>query len=500
MEVQRDESVSLLKRYPKESAAITLLLMMKLAIVILLPVTGDEAYFVKWGDHLASGYYDHPPMVGWLIFLMNFIARDIVVYRMFSFFTSLVLAYLIYLFAKENLPRKRAEYTALIFLASPVDLLMSLFTNDIPLVLFGTVGAYLFYLSLEREKWARYAFGAGVFLGAAFLSKYFAAFLMLSLAGFAFVSYGKRVWRTVVLSAAAVLPFVAQNLYFNYMHCWNNIMFNFFSRPKSAFDPKMVGVFVAITVYLFTPWGLWMLRKAEFNSGKIRGLIVSVLGLAFTVFFIVSLKNEVGLHWFLLFLPYMYLLFAYLDEERQHRLFRYNFIFAAVHGAVLVTILLLPLSLFEKNRSYASIVYAVSPEAICKRISHYDDDTLFTMGYTSAAMLSYACDREIKMLFNTSKYGRMDDVLTDAGKLDGRDITIFRHKPIAKEKLLKACESVEVESFEVRKATFYLATCRRFSYKKYKRHFIEPLFRSYYNIPSWLPQGKCYMKEKYQER
>ena len=33
-------------------------------------MTGDEAYFVLWGRHPDLGFYDHPPMVGWLLALI----------------------------------------------------------------------------------------------------------------------------------------------------------------------------------------------------------------------------------------------------------------------------------------------------------------------------------------------------------------------------------------------------------------------------------------------
>ena len=35
-----------------------------------LPFTGDEAYFLVWGQKPALGYYDHPPMVGWMLALL----------------------------------------------------------------------------------------------------------------------------------------------------------------------------------------------------------------------------------------------------------------------------------------------------------------------------------------------------------------------------------------------------------------------------------------------
>ena len=36
-------------------------------LALAVPITGDEAYFILWGRHPAIGFYDHPPMVGWLL-------------------------------------------------------------------------------------------------------------------------------------------------------------------------------------------------------------------------------------------------------------------------------------------------------------------------------------------------------------------------------------------------------------------------------------------------
>ena len=49
------------------------LIVFRLWFSVALPMTGDEAYFVLWGEHPAGGYYHHPPMVGrWLSGLLAF--------------------------------------------------------------------------------------------------------------------------------------------------------------------------------------------------------------------------------------------------------------------------------------------------------------------------------------------------------------------------------------------------------------------------------------------
>ena len=51
-------------------------LALRLWIAFALPITGDEAFFYWWGVFKDWGYYDHPPMVGWLIGLMRWGLRS----------------------------------------------------------------------------------------------------------------------------------------------------------------------------------------------------------------------------------------------------------------------------------------------------------------------------------------------------------------------------------------------------------------------------------------
>ena len=43
---------------------------LKLLLAAFVPFSGDEAYFLIWGQRPDFGFYDHPPMVGWLLWLM----------------------------------------------------------------------------------------------------------------------------------------------------------------------------------------------------------------------------------------------------------------------------------------------------------------------------------------------------------------------------------------------------------------------------------------------
>lgn len=486
--------------YKKEINVLIAIFLFKIVILSLLPLTGDEAYFIKWADNLSQGYYDHPPMVGWLIYLMSYVSDSHIFYRMFPVAITFVVAWVIYKIALlYKVRNSKAYYVALIFLASPVDLLLALMTNDIALLLFSSLGTMFLLYSLEKKEWFRYALLAGIFLGAAFLSKYFAVFLMFSLLLFSFYMYRSKATKTVAVVTLLVLLFVAQNLYFNYNSCWNNIMFNFFARTENnAYNIKTVLGYFAMIIYIFTPWGLYFLYKTRFGKKlNLLKLLISILAVAFFIFLAVSLKNKIGLHWFLLFTPYMFLMFTFLHEKNLNKLFKYNAIFTFIHIAILLTVLLIPISLLENHKKYSDIVMYTQTDKVCDELEKLSDEQIFTFSYSSSSVLSHYCKKEITVLFSTSKYGRIDDKLLDVRTLSDKDITLFNKRPINEKKLEQVCKSYSIEKTEIEKANFYIATCKEFDYEKYKTFYLDIQKKKFYNIPDWLPVGQCYFNDRY---
>ncbi|HYS44840.1 MAG TPA: glycosyltransferase family 39 protein, partial [Rhizomicrobium sp.] len=46
---------------------VLVLLGLRAIMAAQLPLSADEAYYWLWSRHLAAGYFDHPPMIAWLI-------------------------------------------------------------------------------------------------------------------------------------------------------------------------------------------------------------------------------------------------------------------------------------------------------------------------------------------------------------------------------------------------------------------------------------------------
>ncbi|MEA2111055.1 MAG: glycosyltransferase family 39 protein [Campylobacterota bacterium] len=486
--------------YKKEINAVLIIGFFKLLILFLLPLTGDEAYFITWAKVPLAGYYDHPPMVGWLIYLMSFISESHIFYRFFSFIATLIIAYVIYTLSKLHVKKELAFLVALAFLASPIDVLLVLFTNDIPLVLFGSLGTLFLIFSLEKNRWFMYAVLAGLFLGLAFLSKYFAAFLMIGLLIFSLISYRTRALKTIAVVVPIILAFVAQNLYFNYNSCWNNILFNFFARTQdSSYSVKgMIGLTVSL-VYILAPWGIYYLFKerSHFKNSILLTLLGSILIFTLAIFSLVALKKSVGLHWLLLFVPYLFLLFSFLNESYLRKIIRFNARFTYIHIALVTLVLLTPISLFKEHKRYSDAVLLSEPQKICKALDEHNLEKLYGFGYSMTSLLSYHCSRDIKVLYNSNKYGRFDDKLINVRTLNNQDLTFIDKRNIYAPYLESTCKNSSVENIKIHNANFYILRCESFDYEAYKNQILSAQKERFYTIPEWLPVGECYFLDRY---
>src|SRR4051812_26607759 len=201
-----------------------LLLAFRLWFSAALPITSDEAYFIYWGVTPDLGFYDHPPMVGWVLHLLLRLAGSPWVLRLPSTLAPLLIAGGIF-FALRRHGEERAALAALAFLLLPINVWNVLVTTDTPLIVFSFFSALCFRTALERRSLGWYAL-AGALLGAAFLSKYFAVLLGLVFVGYVLASSApERDWRGLAVTLLCALPFAGLNLYWNYEHCWANLMF-----------------------------------------------------------------------------------------------------------------------------------------------------------------------------------------------------------------------------------------------------------------------------------
>lgn len=481
-------------------------LLVKLALAFVIPFTSDEAFFGLWGRFPAGGYYDHPPMVGWILAALMQVGTSTFWLRLPAVLFTPLIGLGIYL-ALKGRDRAKASLLAVLFLVSPINLLNVLITTDTPLIMAAFMSGFFLLKALERDSMPYYLL-SGVFLGAAFLSKYFAVLLGLAYAVyFAVTPKTRRRTLGFALLLLAAAPFVVQNIVWNYGHCWTNIMFNLLNRNRAEhFAVGKILAFVAVQAYLITPPVLYYLyrRRAGLRERARAGglgLMMAAFLVPLAVFAVLSLKKMVGLHWVLSFYPFMYVaLFPLLERGELLQSIKFMTVFSFVHLLLIGTILALPVSLARNNKNYGMIIMGTRPEAVAAALKPYEGDFVFaTPSYAASALLThgYHYQRYFCVFGGGSYHGRQDDINTDFRTLDGRNILVLREKKPKPGEYERFFDRIEVKGITVSDARFCLVAGYGFRYPAYKEVVLAPIRDQFYRIPSFLPTGECYFLDRY---
>ncbi|MBF0544117.1 MAG: glycosyltransferase family 39 protein [Candidatus Riflebacteria bacterium] len=145
----------------------------KLFLGFSLDLTPDEAYYWEFSRRLDLSFYDHPPMVGYMIFLGRLLFGDTAIgVRIFTILITCFVGYLIYILGK----RLSGEWTGLvactIFHTSAAGVALGfIMTPDTPLAFFWTLGTILFLKTLD-SKTTNWWILLGIVVGLGGLSKY----------------------------------------------------------------------------------------------------------------------------------------------------------------------------------------------------------------------------------------------------------------------------------------------------------------------------------------
>ena len=475
-----------------------------------LPMTGDEAYFIVWGKNLDYGYYDHTPMVGWLLSLFLTISDAAWWLRLPSVLLPIFISYSIYHILKSR-HSEVAAWVALCFLVAPVNVVNVLITTDTPLILFSFISAWFIYSALYEDEtaksWNRNFLLSGLFLGLAFFSKYFAVFLGLAYGLYIILFHRNRKGMIgLVLIILMVLPFILLNLLWNYNNCWNNILFNLFNRTASANDPFLSLVkYLVVLVYLFSPVLVFYIVKnrtlfKDIYKNKFNRFYLWLAVFPLFLFLLLIVRKQVGLHWLFSFYPFVFIAFAGLLNIKQWRwTFHFMWVMSLLHVMAVSSLMLLPVNTFsEKKEAVENIIIGKYPNDVFSQLEPYEKDYSYaTISYGMSSVASYYTKKHFMVFDKASFHAREDERLIDYRKLDGKNILIFKRTSINLDKYSRYFSSSERKSFTVREATFELLLGNDFNFQLYREEVLKEIDRDFYDIPDWLPVGQCEFKDKY---
>jgi 4-amino-4-deoxy-L-arabinose transferase-like glycosyltransferase len=323
-------------------ALIAALIFLRAVMAGLLPLSADEAYYWLWSKNLAAGYYDHPPMIAWLIRAGTMLFGDTPLgVRFAGIVLSLPASWFVWQGAALILKdANRAALAALLFnltLMISVELLAA--TPDMPSV--AAAAAFVYFLArVQANGEGHWWLAVGIAGGLGLLSKYSALFLGFGTLIWLVVDARNRKWLVSpwpYLGAGLALLIVTPHLLWQAQHHWMTFAFQFGRVGGGAFTLRYLGEFLAAQIGLATPlifvlmvMGLW--RSTRRGDDRLVLGVLAWTGIAY--FLQHALHDQIQGNWPCFLFPALAILAA--DAFRTQGKWRWISFAAAPVAAMLL--------------------------------------------------------------------------------------------------------------------------------------------------------------------
>jgi undecaprenyl-diphosphatase len=280
-----------------------------------LPLLPDETYYWDWSRHLAFGYFDHPPMIAWLIALgTNLFGVNPFGVRFMMMLSGTVAALAMALIARRVANAHTAAETAIVISVMPLSSAgLVLATNDAPVLAFTALTLFFIVRAIQAEprsadslkSWS----WAGVMLGLAFCSKYTSILIPVGVL-VAFASH-RQLWRRFtepgpyVACVIATLVFLPV-LMWNARHDWISFLYQIEHGLGEAITLRgawrhegdlLGGQAGLATPILFVMIVIAVAKSLRPRLGPEKWLLAVVTTLFFAFFVYGALRKRVEANW-----------------------------------------------------------------------------------------------------------------------------------------------------------------------------------------------------------
>lgn len=235
----------------KQRTFIGIILLFSLFRVALASVMGlmpQDAYYCYYGENLALSYFDHPPMIAYMLRLaISIFGKTAFTLHAADFAVTSGTLVFTYLFLKRILNGEALQKAFLLIVTAPfITILCVNSTPDVPLLFFWSLSLLLLHKAVTDGNWYWWLTG-GITAGLTFDSKYTAVFLVFGFFLFLLCNKQQRgkliSWR-FLLFAAAFIAAITPVLIWNIQHNFISIKYQSTERASSmssgfSFDPKL---------------------------------------------------------------------------------------------------------------------------------------------------------------------------------------------------------------------------------------------------------------------
>ncbi len=266
------------------------LIVLRAVVAAMTPLSFDEAYYWTWSQHLAAGYYDHPPAVAYVIGIGTALFGDTSLgVRFVPWLLSLAASWAVWRAGAMLLRDEAGAALAVLFfnLMPMIGVEALVATPDSPEIAAASFLLYALAKIATTEK-GIWWLATGVAAGFALLSKYTGFFLGLGILVWLVAVSKERRWFLSLwpyLGGAVALSMFVPVVLWNAQHSWASFALQFGRVENGGFTLRFLGEFIGGQIGLATPFILALALIGIASS--VRGRAAGQQGLALAAAMIV---------------------------------------------------------------------------------------------------------------------------------------------------------------------------------------------------------------------
>ena len=424
---------------------VVLILSIRLIFIGIMGLMPQDAYYQFYGEHLALSYYDHPPVIAYILrFFTSIFGKKVYVLKLADSLITFITIFSFYKLALLFLSRHSAKKALILFFSSLLVTILSLIsTPDVPLLLFWSLSLISLYHAVFEEK-KYYWIWSGMMMGLAFDSKYTGLFLPLGLVLFIILSnqYRKLIfsgwlWLCFLVFLITVSPVIIWNVQNNFA----SFKFQSADRIDSAGSMhfsliKFLG-FIGHQSAILSPvlffFFLFFIYKS-FKKYLVKRLPISSMQLFLFCFFIPLFTGFVGIS-FVYWIKINWVMPAYvsgiilISTFFNQKWIRFQIIFSlVVHLALAIEVLFYPVLIKSDDTWMGWDNLAEGVKRL--KIKHHAAFVFSADDYKTSAVLDFYLD---SMIYGRNVIGeqalQFDFIGTDLAALQGKDALFINSIP-----------------------------------------------------------------------
>lgn len=316
-----------------------------------LYLLNDEAYYWVWSQNLAMSYFDHPPMVAWMISLSTSVFGDHpAAIRLPAAISVLVMSIIgvrltqkIFSSHKTSLHYVAISIGSILFIGTASGM-----TPDAPMAMFTALMLWYFYKAVIEDS-SNSWYGVGIFFGLALLSKYIAIFWGLALVLFMLAEPEARKklkqsgpWLAAIISILVFSPV----LVWNYQHDWASFTFQLNHGLPENKDSAVPNYFanqagLITPIIFFILLSLWFKRSKQWSALEVPvKFLVATSLIPFLFFVYAATKAPVSANWpaFAYFTGFILVAhwFTMASQKWERRVIKFSYGYLFIFSALII--------------------------------------------------------------------------------------------------------------------------------------------------------------------